>query len=183
MNILKDLYRIITDNCLDSSCERLVLFIYLLVFIVLFIEHAVLLAFFLPGDSLIIILGILVSKGILNFFITLSSVTIAVSLGSWISYLQGKFLKNKKILQLWISYLPKQSYQKAQSMLNKHGLFALFIGHFIIFVRTALPTIAGVSGLNAVKFQLFNWISSLSWVLVLIIIGFFLDYIKFLYFI
>lgn len=181
MNILKDLFNINPDTFSTPSCEKLILFIYLSVFVILFLEHAILLAFFLPGDSLLIILGILISKGILNFFITLSSVTIAVSLGSWISYLQGKFFKNKKILQLWISYLPNRSYQKAQFMLNKHGLFALFIGRFIMFIRTVLPTIAGISGVNALRFQFFNWITSLIWVLILILVGFCLGYAKFTY--
>lgn len=181
MNILKDLFNITIDTCHIIPYEKLILSIYLLVPIILFLEHAILLAFFLPGDSLLIILGILISKGTLNFFIILSSVTIAVSLGSWMSYLQGKFLKNKKILQLLISYFPKRSYKKAQIMLNKHGLFALFIGRFIIFIRTALPTIAGISGLNAFRFQLFNWVSSLIWVLILMIIGFYLDYAKLAY--
>lgn len=183
MNMLKDLLNATTNQYLTSPYEKLILYIYLLVFIILFLEHAVLLAFFLPGDSLLIILGILISKGVLNFFITLSSVTVAVSLGSWISYLQGKFFKNTKILRLCISYLPKKSYQKAQFMLNKHGLCALFIGRFIMFIRTALPTIAGVSGLDAIRFQLFNWISSFIWVFILIVIGFCLDYAKFSYFI
>lgn len=180
MNLIRNLFDIITDNCVTTSYEKLIFHIYLLVCIILFLEHAILLAFFLPGDSLLIILGILISKGILNFLLTLSSVTIAVGLGSWISYLQGKFFKDKKILQQWISYLPKQSYKKAQLMLSKHGLYALFIGRFLMFIRTALPTIAGISGLNSVRFQLFNWISSLIWVLILISIGLFIDYTEFL---
>lgn len=180
MNILRNLLDTITDYYIILSYEKLIFHTYLLVCIILFLEHAILLAFFLPGDSLLIVLGILVSKGNLNFLLTLSSVTIAVGLGSWISYLQGKFFKNKKILQLWISYLPKKSYQKAQLMLFKHGLYALFIGRFLMFIRTALPTIAGISGLNSIRFQLFNWISSFIWVLILITIGLFIDYSEFL---
>lgn len=172
MNSIKELLNIIaqTDLILIGN-PKLIFGVYVLVFIVLFLENAILPAFFLPGDSLLIVLGVLVAQGILNFFITLLILTVAVSLGSWVSYLQGKFLKDRNILKRWLSCLPIRSYQKASYMLNKHGLCALFVGRFVTFIRTILPTIAGVSGLNAIRFQLFNWISSFTWVLILIVVG------------
>lgn len=183
MNILKELLDLINQShTILLTNRKLISFIYISIFIILFLETAIIPAFFLPGDSLLIIVGILIEKGILNFFIILGTSTIAVSLGSWISYLQGKFLKEKKIFKKWLSKLPHQSYQKAQDMLSKYGLCTLFISRFIMFIRTILPTIVGLSGLNNFKFQLFNWISSFLWVLILIIIGFILSYINLLYF-
>ncbi|ADV33466.1 putative inner membrane protein [Candidatus Blochmanniella vafra str. BVAF] len=173
MNILKELFNLVPQNgALLSFNIKINLVFYLTIFIIVFLENAIIPAFFLPGDSLLIVLGILIKKGILNFFLTLSILTIAASLGSWVSYLQGKFLlKNKKTLKGWMSYLPSRSYQRASNMFNKHGLLALFISRFVVFMRTALPVIAGVSGLDSLKFQLFNWISSFIWVLILIILG------------
>lgn len=177
MSTLKEFLDIVIQNYfIELSNRKFILVIYLLIFTILFLENAILPAFFLPGDSFLIVVGILIEKGILNFFITLGLLTIAVSLGSWISYLQGQFFKDKKILKNWLSRLPRQSYHKARYMLNKHGLCALFVGRFIIFIRTILPTIAGASGLNFVRFQLFNWVSSFLWVLMLIIIGLGLGY-------
>ncbi len=57
---------------------------------------------------------------------------------------------------------------------HKHGLSALLIGRFIAFVRTLLPTIAGLSGLNNARFQFFNWMSGLLWVLILTTLGYML---------
>lgn len=180
MNFLREFLNIVIHtHSLVLSNRKLVLIIYLLICVILFLENAILPAFFLPGDSLLIIVGILIEKGILNFFITLGLLTTAVSLGSWFSYLQGKIFRDKKILQNWVSRLPLRSYQKAYYMFNKHGLCALFFGRFIMFIRTVLPTIAGASGLDLFRFQLFNWISSFFWVLILIIIGFFLSYSEF----
>ncbi|CAD83580.1 putative inner membrane protein [Candidatus Blochmanniella floridana] len=181
MNSLKELLSAVNQGNLTFIFNiKLILMIYVLVFVVLFVENAMLLAFFLPGDSLLIIVGILIAKGILNFFITLLALTIAVSLGSWVSYLQGRFLKNSSIFKRWLSYLPIRSYQRASNMLDKHGLCTLFVGRFVTFLRTVLPTMAGVSGLNFLKFQLFNWISSFTWVLILIIVGFCLGQSKYL---
>lgn len=182
MNFLTELINIIVwkDNIVLFPNIWLVLTIYSLVFLVLFLENAILPAIFLPGDSLLILLGILIAKGILNFIVTLSILTVAASLGSWISYLQGKFLEKNKITQRWLSRLPYQFYEKANHMFDKYGLFVLFISRFIAFLRTVLPTVAGVSGLSGFRFQLFNWISSFLWVLMLIVLGFFLERLKFI---
>ncbi len=55
---------------------------------------------------------------------------------------------------------------------HRHGLSALLVGRFLAFVRTLLPTIAGLSGLDNARFQFFNWMSGLLWVLILTTMGF-----------
>lgn len=182
MNILKELIHVVWQNNLVLFPNvRLVLAIYSLAFLILFLENAIIPAVFLPGDSLLVILGVLIAKGILNFTVTLGILTIAVSLGSWISYLQGKFLENNKIFKRWLSLLPNKFYQRANYIMNRYGLSALFIGRFIAFVRTVLPIIAGISGLSSFRFQLFNWISSFLWVFIFIVLGFFLERLECFY--
>ena len=68
-------------------------------------------------------------------------------------------------MQNWLSHLPSHYHQRAHHLFHKHGLSALLIGRFIAFVRTLLPTIAGLSGLNNARFQFFNRMSGLLWVL------------------
>ena len=63
-------------------------------------------------------------------------------------------------------------HQRAHHLFHKHGLSALLIGRFIAFVRTLLPTIAGLSGLSSARFQFFNWMSGLLWVLILTTLGY-----------
>ncbi len=50
-------------------------------------------------------------------------------------------------------------HQRAHNLFHRHGLSALLVGRFIAFVRTLLPTIAGLSGLSNARFQFFNWMS------------------------
>lgn len=57
---------------------------------------------------------------------------------------------------------------------HRHGLAALLIGRFLAFVRTLLPTIAGLAGLNNTRFQIFNWLSGLLWVGILTTLGYIL---------
>ncbi|MEA4374146.1 DedA family general envelope maintenance protein YqjA, partial [Klebsiella pneumoniae] len=98
----------------------------------------------------------------------------AASLGCWLSYIQGRWLGNTRIVQNWLSHLPSHYHQRAHHLFHKHGLSALLIGRFIAFVRTLLPTIAGLSGLNNARFQFFNWMSGLLWVLILTSLGYLL---------
>ncbi len=89
-------------------------------------------------------------------------------------YIQGKWLGNTRLVQNWLSHLPAHYHQRAHHLFHKHGLSALLVGRFIAFVRTLLPTIAGLSGLNNARFQFFNWMSGLLWVLILTTLGYLL---------
>lgn len=146
--------------------------LYVLLFLILFLENGLLPAAFLPGDSLLILVGVLVAKGTMNFPVTILILTTAASLGCWLSYIQGRWLGNTRIVQNWLSHLPAHYHQRAHQLFYRHGLSALLIGRFLAFVRTLLPTIAGLSGLSNVRFQFFNWVSGLLWVLILVSVGF-----------
>ncbi|VFP78545.1 Inner membrane protein YqjA [Candidatus Erwinia haradaeae] len=146
--------------------------LYLVLFLILFLENGLLPTSFLPGDSLLILVGTLIAEGAINCVTTLLILTTAASLGYWVSYLQGRWLGNTYTVKKWLSYLPLQYHKKSKNMFHQYGLSALFLGRFIAFVRTILPVLAGLSGLNHLRFQFFNWTSSFLWVLILIMIGF-----------
>lgn len=148
--------------------------LYFVLFVILFLENGLLPAAFLPGDSLLVLIGVLIAKGALGYPQTIILLTVAASLGCWLSYIQGRWLGNTRIVQNWLSHLPAHYHQRAHHLFHKHGLSALLIGRFIAFVRTLLPTIAGLSGLSNARFQFFNWMSALLWVLILTSLGYLL---------
>lgn len=148
--------------------------LYLVLFTIIFLENGLLPAAFLPGDSLLILVGVLIAKGAMGFPETVILLTIAASLGCWLSYIQGRWLGNSQTVQNWLSHLPPRYHQRAHQLFHKHGLSALLVGRFIAFVRTLLPTIAGLSGLGNMRFQFFNWMSGLLWILILTTLGYLL---------
>ncbi|WP_067703999.1 MULTISPECIES: DedA family protein [unclassified Erwinia] len=173
MDIFKALIQALWQQDYDSLADpTLVWAIYAVLFMILFLENGLLPAAFLPGDSLLILVGVLIAKGTMTFPMTLFILTTAASLGCWVSYIQGRWLGNTATVQKWLSHLPAQYHQRAHSLFHRHGLSALLVGRFIAFVRTLLPTIAGLSGLSNARFQLFNWMSGLLWVLILTVMGF-----------
>ncbi|SQA97710.1 Inner membrane protein YqjA [Cedecea neteri] len=63
--------------------------LYFVLFMILFLENGILPAAFLPGDSLLVLVGVLIAKGAMGFPETIALLTIAASLGSWLGYIQG----------------------------------------------------------------------------------------------
>ncbi len=91
----------------------------------------------------------------------------------------GRWLGNTKTVKGWLAQLPAKYHQRATCMFDRHGLLALLAGRFLAFVRTLLPTMAGISGLPNRRFQFFNWLSGLLWVSVVTSFGYALSMIPF----
>ncbi len=153
--------------------------VYLVMFATLFLENGLLPASFLPGDSLLLLAGALIAKGVMDFVPTIAILTAAASLGCWLSYVQGRWLGNTQTVKGWLAHLPHKYHQRATCMFDRHGLLALLAGRFLAFVRTLLPTMAGISGLPNRRFQFFNWLSALLWVCVVTGLGYALSMIPF----
>lgn len=172
MDMLKELIQALWQQDFETLANpSLVWTISILLCVILFLENGLLPAAFLPGDSLLILVGVLIAKGTMNFPITILLLTTAASLGSWVGYIQGKWLGNTRLVQSWLSHLPAQYHERSHNLFYKHGLAALLVGRFLAFVRTLLPTIAGLSGLNNARFHFFNWISGFLWVFILVSLG------------
>lgn len=146
--------------------------VYIILFTILFLENGLLPAAFLPGDSLLILVGVLIAKGTMGFPLTIIILTVAASLGCWVGYIQGRWLGNTQLIQKWLSHLPTYYHQRSYQLFHRYGLYALLIGRFLAFVRTLLPLIAGLSGLSDRRFQFFNWMSSFLWIIILTAMGF-----------
>lgn len=153
--------------------------VYFVMFTTLFLENGLLPAAFLPGDSLLLLAGALIAKGVMGFVPTLVILTAAASLGCWFSYIQGRWLGNTRTVKGWLQQLPEHYHQRANHMFNRHGLLALLIGRFLAFIRTLLPTLAGISGLSQRRFQFFNWLSGFLWVAIITSFGYAISMIPF----
>ncbi|MTC79265.1 DedA family protein [Providencia sp. wls1916] len=153
--------------------------IYTVPFVVIVLENGVLPAAFLPGDTLLLLSGALIAKGVLHFVPTILLLATAASLGCWLGFVQGRWLSETKIVKRWLSQLPEEYHKKANDMFNRQGLYALLIGRFLAFVRTLLPLLAGLSDLSHRRFQLFNWLSGLLWVGIIVTLGYAVNQIPF----
>lgn len=147
--------------------------LYGMLFVIILLENGILPAAFLPGDSLLLFTGILISQDVFHFGLINIILIAGAALGTWLGYIQGRWLGNTRIVKNWMAHLPEKYHQKTEILFQKYGLQALFIGRFIAFVRTLLPMMAGLStGLNSKKFHLYNWISATLWISLIVTIGY-----------
>ena len=180
MAVIQDIIAALWQHDFAALADpHIVSVVYFVMFATLFLENGLLPASFLPGDSLLILAGALIAQGVMDFLPTIAILTAAASLGCWLSYIQGRWLGNTKTVKGWLAQLPAKYHQRATCMFDRHGLLALLAGRFLAFVRTLLPTMAGISGLPNRRFQFFNWLSGLLWVSVVTIFGYALSMIAF----
>lgn len=150
----------------------------LLMFVV-FAETGLMVGFFLPGDSLIFISGLICSTQpqLLNgIHIATLILTLSVSaiIGNMVAYYFGKkigpalFSKDDNII------FKKRYVEMTRSFYNRHGGKSLVLGRFLPIIRTFAPILAGVIHLDVKKFMLFNIIGAVLWIPSLSLAGFYL---------
>lgn len=173
MDVIQQLFFALWHHDIEMLANpALVWTLYGILFVVILLENGILPAAFLPGDSLLLLVGVLIAKGSMSFPLAVVVLTVAASMGSWLGYVQGRWLGNTRVVQSWLSHIPPHYHQRTHSLFHKHGLAALFIGRFLAFVRTLLPTLAGISGLDSRRFHFFNWMSGFLWIIILVSIGY-----------
>jgi len=152
--------------------------LWLLLFVI-FAETGLLVGFFLPGDNLILLAGMLckAKPELINtsYPILVLLMTFAAVLGNVVGFWFGKFT-GKKLYAKKDSIIFKQKHiELTKSYYNKYGgNMTLIIARFLPVVRTFAPIIAGVIKVDFVKFMVFNLIGAIVWILSLSSIGYFL---------
>lgn len=175
-----ELFRHILDLDFEWIVEQYGTAIYIVLFLVIFIETGLVIMPFLPGDSLLFTAGLFAASGDLSLTILLSSLVVAAILGDNINYWVGRKIGlsvfNWKIKG---RQLVKPSYlEKTEAFFEKRGVFAIIMARFVPIVRTFTPFAAGVGRMNYRKFLLFDILGGFLWIFMLTLAGYFLGNIK-----
>lgn len=143
--------------------ELLKTFGYIGIASVVFAESGLFFGFFLPGDSLLMVAGILASEGVFNFPILVSIIVIAAVLGDNVGYWFGKYI-GKKLFKKEDTFFFKQKHLIAASdFYEKYGAKAIVLARFVPIIRTFVPIVAGVASMNYTKFIRYNVIGGILW--------------------
>jgi len=147
-----------------------------LLLIVVFAETGLFFGFFLPGDYLLFLAGLLSAAGIIQvpiYTLVLSLIAAGVLgnyTGYWFGYRTGPVLFSKND-----SFFFKKRYiTVAEEFYAKYGGMALILGRFFPIVRTFAPIFAGVVRVDLKKFTIYNIVGSVAWVTTLTLAGYFL---------
>ncbi len=147
--------------------------------IVIFAETGLLVGFFLPGDNLILLAGILCKAKPeliqLNYFTLVFLMIISAVLGNINGYLFGRLVGEKFYKKKDGWFFKQSQIEITKTYYNKYGgNFTLIIARFLPIVRTFAPIIAGIIKIDFFKFMLFNIIGAVAWIFGLTGIGYFL---------
>lgn len=147
---------------------------YIGLFAVIFAETGLFLGFFLPGDSLLFVAGLLASGGVLSLPALLMIVFTAAVLGNVVGYMFGLRM-GTSLFKREDSLLFKKSHvQKAEDFFNRYGAKTIVLARFMPIVRTFAPILAGVGRMNFKEFFFYNVIGGFLWSFGLLLAGFFL---------
>ena len=147
---------------------------YIGLFVVIFAETGLFLGFFLPGDSLLFVAGLLASGGALSLSARLALVFVAAILGNIVGYAFGLRV-GASLFKREESILFKKSHvQKAEDFFNRYGAKTIVLARFMPIVRTFAPILAGVGRMNFREFFFYNVIGGFLWSFGLLLAGFFL---------
>jgi membrane-associated protein len=152
--------------------------IYLILFLIIFLETGVIVMAFLPGDSLLFIMGGLVATGATgemgpNFVYIASAVMIAGAvLGDTVNFHIGKAIGPKVFERENARFFNHKMLLKTHEFYDKYGGIVIIVARFIAFIRVFAPFVAGVGLMNYKKFILYNIIGGILWVPIVIAFGY-----------
>ncbi|MCX6582063.1 MAG: DedA family protein [Candidatus Aminicenantes bacterium] len=167
------------DKYINILIQDFGMWTYLILFLIIFCETGLVVAPFLPGDSLLFAAGAFAARGSLDviwLFIILSA---AAVLGDTVNYWIGHFIGPKVFQEEKVRFLKKEYLDRTHQFYEKYGGETIIIARFIPIIRTFAPFVAGVGKMTYWKFISYNIIGGIGWVAIFIFGGYFFGNIPF----
>ncbi|WP_067455148.1 DedA family protein [Actinomadura macra] len=146
--------------------------IYLIIAALVFAEAALFFGFVFPGETAIVVGGVLASQDTLSLPLLLIISVVAAVAGDSVGYEIGRRY-GTRLLETRAMSKHQAKVGKAQDLIRRRGAFAVFIGRFTALLRALMPALVGSARLPYPKFLLFNVIGGLAWVLTFTLGGYF----------
>jgi membrane-associated protein len=145
-----------------------------LLLLIIFMETGIFFGFFLPGDSLVFVAGILCDSEYLdiNVLVLWPLLVVSAATGSMVGYWFGKrasyYLEHRKE-----NFFYKKKYMDmTRGFYERYGMWAFILGRFLPIIRTFVPIFAGLAHINYNKFILFNIIGATIWISTMLFAGY-----------
>lgn len=149
---------------------------------IIFAECGLLIGFFMPGDSLLFIVGIFVSRGAIHHSLAFVAVCLVVAAvaGNLVGYGIGR-KAGPAIFSRPDSRLFKRSYvDKTHAFFERHGGRAIILARFVPIVRTFITVTAGVAKMPFRSYAIYSSIGAVLWAAGVTVLGYFLGQIAFI---
>lgn len=138
--------------------------VYALLFLIIFVETGLVVMPFLPGDSLLFVVGALCGAGLMNLPLAMGLLIAAAILGDQANYSIGRYFGPKVFQWENSRFFNKNAFNQAHAFYEKYGGATVIAARFMPFLRTFAPFVAGVALMTRSKFTLFNIAGAVLWV-------------------
>lgn len=162
------------DKHLEVFVQSYGLWVYALLFLIIFVETGLVVMPFLPGDSLLFVVGALCGAGLMSFPLAVGVLVVAAILGDQCNYTIGRYLGPKVFQWENSRFFNKAAFNRAHDFYERYGGITIILARFMPFLRTFAPFVAGVAAMSRLKFTAFNVVGGVIWVVGICTAGYFL---------
>jgi membrane-associated protein len=153
--------------------------VYALLFAIIFVETGLVIMPFLPGDSLLFIVGAMCGADLMSLPLALLVMSVAAIVGDQVNYSIGHHFGPKVFQWEDSRFFNRAAFDKAHAFYEKYGGITIVLARFMPFIRTFVPFVAGVAAMTRSKFTAYNVSGGLFWVFSLTLAGYFFGNLPF----
>ena len=146
--------------------------VYALLFLIIFVETGLVVMPFLPGDSLLFVVGALCGAGLMSLPLSIGLLIVAAILGDQCNYSIGRYFGPKVFQWENSRFFNKRAFEQAHAFYEKYGGVTIIAARFMPFLRTFAPFVAGVAQMTRSKFTFFNVTGAVLWVGGITLVGY-----------
>jgi membrane-associated protein len=160
------------DRYLEAFVAQYGAWVYALLFLIIFVETGVVVMPFLPGDSLLFIVGAMCGAGLMSLPLVMGLLLAAAILGDQTNYTIGRYFGPRVFQWEESRFFSRRGFDQAHAFYEKYGGITIILARFMPFVRTFVPFVAGVAEMTRSKFTFFNVVGAVIWVVGLLSVGY-----------
>ena len=181
MEIVTSLFDFVlhVDRYLEAFVSNYGLWVYALLFVVIFVETGVVIMPFLPGDSLLFVVGAMCGLGLMSYPLSIALLLAAAVMGNQSNYTLGRYFGPRVFKWENSRLFNKAAFDRAHDFYERYGGITIVAARFMPFLRTFAPFVAGVAKMSRSRFTFFDVTGGALWVVGIITVGYFFGNIPF----
>ena len=146
--------------------------VYALLFLIIFVETGVVVMPFLPGDSLLFVVGALCGLDLMSLPLSMVLLTAAAILGNQTNYAIGRHLGPRVFGWQKSRWFNRDTFDRMHAFYEQYGGITIVLARFMPFLRTFAPFVAGVAQMTRSKFTFYDVSGGTLWVCSLTLVGY-----------
>ena len=166
------------DRYLESFVQANGVWVYVLLFASIFVETGLVVMPFLPGDSLLFVVGAMCGVGLMDYGLSVALLVTAAIAGNQTNYTIGHYFGPKVFAWENSRFFNRQAFDQAHAFYERYGGITIVAARFMPFLRTFAPFVAGVAQMTRRKFTFFDVTGGLLWVGGIVSAGYFFGNIE-----